>query len=254
MRTRYKYIPILTIIAVLILSGCRHSKTESAGIHSFQASENTETDLGRIRESDGPVHFKLVVKNTTGDTIRPLQTYTQCGCIEANIDRKPVPPDGNLIVSAVYNPAYRSGIFMEEIQVYYNDAHHLISLIVKGSIIPARHPVEEDYPYDFGNGLHLSQETLHFGTSEAGEHKRMFIRLANETKRKMDVEFIPEQKYSNSIGTRNIVLEKKGRDTLYFNFRMPDRYSENDTLKFTLQPYINGKQTFKTITVKAIYK
>lgn len=240
----------LFLISISLICGC--SGQRKAEVRNIVTNENTEADLGTVLEKDGLVHVNLVVRNETGDTIRPLRTYSYCRCTSAELDRTPVPPGENLIVPVTYNPAYKSGRFMEEIQVYYNDSHHLLSLMIKGDVIPAEHPVEEDYPYSFGDDIHLSHETLHFGLKKPGETGEIFIRIANESELPAEISFVPEE--NSQVGERSIRLAAKGRDTLYFHFRMPDNAAPGDTVWSGIRLYMNGEELIKKLNIKAIGK
>lgn len=216
-------------------------------------NENTEADFGIIEEKNGPVQTKLIVKNESADTLFPLGANTHCRCVKASVDRKPVPPGGNLAVDVVYNPAYRKGIFMEEIGVGLR-GRNMMSLIIKGEIIPMEHPVTEDNPYDYGSGLHLSHEALHFGNLEAGEKRDIYIRYANDTGKPFRLSFeAPDDRADNISFRNNVEVGGKVRDTLHFHFTMPDGLLPGDTLRFPMQVRINDKPSSKILEIKAIF-
>lgn len=242
-------ITILTLSA-LVFTGC--PKDKDGGVREIPTSENEEADLGTINEADGLAQVKLIVKNTTGDTLRPLKTYSHCSCVQADVSLKPVAPGENLVVDVAYNPAYRSGVFMEEVQVYYNDPHHVLGLIIKGVVNPMEHPIEEDYPYDFGSGLHLSHEALHFGVSKPLERKEMFIRLVNDSNKQMNLELVPDPSIAGNFRPRSISLAEGARDTLHLDFIMPEGYAPKDTLISSVDVLLDGKKLDKQLIVKAI--
>lgn len=232
--------------AVLSCSGSREA------VRDIVTNENTEADLGRIREKDGPVQVNLLVANETSDTLMPVAAYTRCQCVSASVERRGVPPGKYIRVEVVYNPAYKKGIFMEEIAVQML-GHKPLSLIVKGDVIPMVHHVEEDHPYDFGSGLHLSHEVLHYGKMDAGEKKDIFIRYANGRRRSVNLGFEISPEWAGAVDFRSsIMVGKGGRDTMHFKFTMPDNIPEGYTLKIPVYPCIDGKPAGKVLTVKAI--
>lgn len=242
----------LLILAMSVAGGCgnRPAKTE---VKDILTSENTEADLGKIKEADGPVFFNLLAENATADTLYPVAVHTRCTCLTGKTDRKPVPPGGKVKVEAVYNPAYRKGIIMEEVMVQFAGRRSGMSLIVKGEVLPMKHPVEEDHPYDFGNGIHLSHSTLHFGKMEAGESKYIYIRCASERKKETEVSFIPQEQFIGNLHFRErIRLEKEGRDTVNFRFTMPEGIASGDTLTFPIKVSASGRILDRPLTVKAI--
>lgn len=222
-------------------------------VRDILTNDFTEADLGKIKEKDGPVTFNLLVENTTGLPMVPLQTLTWCSCVDAEItDHTPVMPGETAKLSVTYNPAYRKGRFMEEIQLYYNDQHHLLSLIIKGEIIPYRHPVTEDHPYDYGNGMYLSHEVLNYGYKEEGGAGDMFIRVANEKKRKVELTFQTPEALEDHLSVNPLTLSGRQRDTLHLRFTMPEGYGPSDTLSVPIYPCVNGKPLPKPLIIKAI--
>ena len=153
------------MMAALLAAAC----APKDGIRTIRTSTDREADLGKIKEIDGPLTFRLVVKNDYPDTLYPVQLYTPCGCTEARFERKPVAPGEDEVIEVTYNPAYRPGPMMEEIQVYYrNSPVKARSLVIKGEVIGYNHPIEEDRPYAYGEGLYMSHKVLNFGQLRPG--------------------------------------------------------------------------------------
>lgn len=214
-------------------------------------SENTEADLGTIYEEEGLARAVLVVRNNSADTLFPVAAYSHCRCAAATVSRLPVAPGEDVRVEITYNPAYRSGIFMEEVQVRFGGRRDVMSLVIKGEVIPCVHPVTDDHPYSFGSGLYMSHETLHFGNAKDGENRMIYVRLANDTDRKITVTF--DNPCPETLGCRQkITLGAHGRDTLHFRFAMPPGLPQGDTVRFALSPAVNGKPVGKVLNVKAI--
>lgn len=247
-------IPFLSfcLAAVLVSAvSCR----ENNGIRDIVTSENTEADLGVIKEKDGPCRVNLLVKNTASDTLVPVTALTRCSCVIASVDGTPVAPGETLKVAVTYNPSYVSGIFMEEIGIRCLGKSGILSLIIKGEVLPMRHDVGEDHPYDYGNGLHMSHEVLHYGKLAPGEKGRMFVRCANSRNRRMALSFEVPAAYANSLSFKEKhTLERHGKDTVWFSFTMPETVRAGDTLTFPARPVANGKYTDRILTVKAIVK
>lgn len=228
-------------------------RPSGTAVREIATTENTEADLGRMKEKDGPVQAVLTVRNEEPDTLYPVMAYTRCGCLTATVDRAPVPPGRDVRVHVEYNPSYRKGIIMEEVGVSFRDRRQMMSLIIKGEVVPMKHPVEEDYPYDFGGGLHLSHEVLHYGKMEAGQTGDIFIRVASERKRPVTVSFAPEAALRDHLAFRgDLRLPGEGRDTLHFRFTMPDGIPPGDTLWFSVIPAVGGKPLDKPLRIKSI--
>lgn len=115
-----KRLHLLAALGALVVSALFSSCKPNESRHParMKASEEHETNLGRIYESEGLDEFTLVLTNDTDLPIVPLGTYTHCSCLKAEVEREPVMPGEEFEVRVTYNPAYRSGPLMEEIQVF----------------------------------------------------------------------------------------------------------------------------------------
>ena len=197
--------------------------------------------------------LRLLVKNEYPDTLYPAQVYTPCGCTQVNFDRTPVAPGADEVLEVVYNPAYRPGLMMEEIVVYYrNSPVRSQSIVIKGEVIGFNHPIEEDRPYAFGEGLYMSHKVLSFGARTPGETTDMFFRHGNGNTRKADIVFdIPEEWKPYLRMRQPGMMRADERDTIHVKFTMPQGI---DTVNFAVQPYVNGHPTEEKLTIKAVQK
>lgn len=244
--TLYKSIFILLPLC-WVISACSES---SEGRRDIVTNENIEADLGKIKEEKGTVQARLVVANPTSSVLTPVQAYTRCTCLKAKVDRNPVAPGENVLIELDYNPAYKEGIIMEEVQVIFADSDYLMSLVVKGDVLPCKHPVTDYAAYDFGSGLYISQEVVPFGKLQPGESGSVYVSLASDKKRPIEVTFDSPSKNIHMIQSKR--LEKEGRDTLQLGFTMPKDASPGDTLLLPVGVLVNGKHQEKPLIVKAI--
>jgi hypothetical protein len=237
------------LLTLLLAASC----APKDGVRTLRTAEGREADLGKIKEIDGPVTVRLVVKNDYPDTLYPAQLYTPCGCTQVKFDRKPVAPGADEVLEVTYNPAYRPGPMMEQISVYYMHSPVKVrSLVIKGEVIGYNHPIEEDRPYDFGEGLFMSHKVLGFGALAPGETRDVFFRHGNGNKRKADIRFEVPQEWRPFLRLRQPgKMKADERDTLHVRFTMPEG---TDTVDFWVQPYVNGKPTREKIRIKASKK
>ena len=219
------------------------------GIRALRVTTSTEADLGKIKEIEGPVTVKLLCRNDYADTLYPVQLHTPCGCTQVSFDRKPVAPGADEVLTVTYDPAYRPGPMMEEIVVYYrNSPVRSRSMIIKGQVIGYNHPIEEDRPYAYGEGLYMSHKVLHFGAKNPGETGDVFFRHGNGNSRKADIRFEIPDEWKPYVRMRQPGRMKADeRDTIHVKFTMPEGI---DTVNFTIQPYVNGKPTEEVLCIK----
>lgn len=242
-----KHPELILLLSLLLLSACK----ENGGIQSYTASENVETNIGTIKEIDGPVTFRLLARNDFADTLHPVRLYTPCGCTEARFDRKPIAPGEDEVIEVTYNPAYRPGRMMEEIQVYYiNSPTSMRSFMIVGEVVGYNHPIEEDRPYHLGEGFYSSHRNLNFGHRRPGETADMFFRFGNGNTRKATVEFGIPDEWKDFVRMRQPgKMAADGRDTLHVKFTMPEG---TDSVSFALQPIVNGVPTEEVIRISAV--
>ena len=223
------------------------------GIRTIRTAPDREADLGKIREIDGPVTVRLVVRNNFADTLYPARVHAPCGCTEGRFDPAPVAPGEDQTIEVTYNPAYRPGPMMEQIQVLYKDSPvKMQTFIIKGEVIGYNHPIEEDRPYNFGGGLYMSHMLLHYGVLAPGGSGDMFFRYGNGNTHRSALTFDVPEEWRPYLGLRSPGRMKADqRDTLHVGFTMP---AGVDSVDFTVQPLMDGRPTEQVLTVRAYRK
>ena len=225
--------------------------TPRDGVRSIRTAEGRDADLGRIKEIDGPLTVRLVIRNEYPDTLHPVQLHTPCGCTQARFDRLPVAPGADEVLEVTYNPAYRPGPMREEIQVRYQDSPVQVrTFTIKGNVVGFNHPIEEDRPYAYGEGLYMSHKVLTYGRLRTGETGDFFFRYGNGNSRKATIVFDIPAAWRPYVRMRQPgKMKADQRDTLHVKFTMPELL---DTVEFAIQPRVNGTPTEEILTVKAI--
>ena len=233
---------LLTLLLMAAACGSRD------GIRTIRTAEGQDADLGTIREIDGPVTVRLLIRNDFPDTLYPVQLHTPCGCTNARFDQKPVAPGADEVLEVTYNPAYRPGPMREEIQVrYVNSPVRVRTFTISGKVIGFNHPIEEDRPYAFGEGLYMSHKILSYGQLRPGETGDFFFRYGNGNTRKATVTFdIPEEWQPYVRMRQPGRMKADQRDTLHVKFTMPEGI---DSAAFSLQPRVDGRKTEEVLSV-----
>ncbi len=233
------------LLALLMMAAACGSRD---GIRTIRTAEGQDANLGTIREIDGPVTVRLLIRNDFPDTLYPVQLHTPCGCTNARFDQKPVAPGADEVLEVTYNPAYRPGPMREEIQVrYVNSPVRVRTFTISGKVVGFNHPIEEDRPYAYGEGLYMSHKILSYGQLRPGETGDFFFRYGNGNTRKATVTFdIPEawQPYVRMRQPGRMKADQ--RDTLHVKFTMPEGI---DSAAFSLQPRVDGRKTEEVLSV-----
>ena len=231
---------------ILLVAAC----APKDGMRTFRVGDGGVADLGSIREIDGPVTVRLVLKNDLPDTLYPVQLHTPCGCTQARFGQKPVAPGEDEEIEVTYNPAYRPGPMEEIIQIRYAGTPARVrTLRIRGEVIGYNHPIEEDRPYAFGEGLYMSHKVLTYGRLRPGETGDFFFRHGNGNTRGAEVVFDIPDPWKPYVRMRQPGrMRADERDTLHVKFTMP---AGLDSVEFALQPRVDGKPTEEVLLLRA---
>ena len=142
---------------------------------------------------------------------------------------------------------------MEQILVYYKDSPvKMRSFVIKGEVVGYNHPIEEDRPYNYGEGLYMSHMLLHYGNLVPGDRGDVFFRYGNGNTHKSSLTFDIPEEWQPYLGLRSPGRMKADqRDTLHVSFTMP---AGVDTVDFTVQPRMDGRPTKQVLTIRAYRK
>jgi hypothetical protein len=207
-------------------------------------------NFGTIEEKNGKVTHTFVFQNNDTSPIVIDDVHSSCGCIANVLSKDPVKPGGKGKVMITFNPEYKSGFFSKEILVYSNDRRNYNRIWVEGKVKPASHPVEEDYPYSFGNGLYLRLKVMAFGYLKPGETRQMQLHYANATDKAMTLNFMVEENKAGLKFTNPGTIGPGEKGVMNVSYTMPS--STGDNVLFRLFPYVNNKKLTETLEVKIL--
>lgn len=147
-------------------------------------------DFGEIKEENGLVSHEFEFKNVSQKVISINGVTSGCGCVQFEFPKEPLRPNTTGKVKVTYNPAYRPGFFSKEVVVLSNNNANYNRIWVKGTVIPCKHPVSENYPYEYGSGLWMNFEVMAFGTIGKGGTKTMKLKYVNDTDNDIQLMFV----------------------------------------------------------------
>ncbi|MDD4193044.1 MAG: DUF1573 domain-containing protein [Mangrovibacterium sp.] len=205
-------------------------------------------DFGEIMEKDGKVSHTFIFKNTGGGPVVIEKIRSGCSCISAGYSDEPVLPGQKGQITITYNPRYRPGFFSKEITVYTGPPHQVNRIWVKGTVTPYAHPVEEDYPYDFGHGLHLNLKVLAFGKASPGERKEIRLRYANDADQPMILDFMIGGNGKDIGFTAPGELSPKERGEMIVSYTCPNNVKGE--VLIMIYPVVNGKKLLQPLHAK----
>lgn len=196
-------------------------------------------DFGQILEKNGKVSHTFNFYNKGDKPIAINDVSTWCGCTTSSYTKKPVFSGKRATVTVTYNPYNRPGSFSKEVVVLTESGKSYSRLWIKGYVVSYLHPVIEDYPYKFGDGLYLGVKILAFGSLQKGEKKTVELRYANDTDQPMTLEFKmePDDPYIKFLTLKK--LKPKERSKISFSYTTPNNYPFDRLIK--IYPIVNGR-------------
>lgn len=147
-------------------------------------------NFNEIKEENGMVTHEFKFRNISKETVYINDVTSGCGCVLFEFPKEPIGFNETGKVKVYYNPAYRPGFFSKEIVVLSNGNANYNRIWVKGTVIPCKHSVTENYPYKYGSGLSMNMEVMAFGTLAKGSTKTMKLKLANDTNANIELFFV----------------------------------------------------------------
>lgn len=238
-----------SIVVFLVLFGFVNP-LRSQTLSSTVAFEERVHNFGTILEKNGKVSHTFVFKNNGKTPVAIGDIQSGCGCIGTIVSKDPVKPGAKGKVMITFDPAYKSGFFSKEIIIYSNNGREYSHVWVEGTITPGEHPVEDDYPYNFGSGLYLRLKVMAFGYLKPGETKQMELHYANNTNKEMLLNFVVAGNKTGLKFTNPGKIGPKARGVISFSYTMP--HAGNDDVLFVVHPFINNKKLVQSLQVKIL--
>ena len=214
------------------------------------AFEERVYNFGTINEAKGKVSHTFVFQNKGKSAVTISDVQSGCGCIGKVVTNATVKPGDKGKVTISFDPAYKSGFFSKEVVVLSNNGQNYNRIWVEGTINPAEHPITDDYPYHFGDGLYLRLKVMAFGYLKPGETKEMELHYANNTNKELTLSFMVKDNKQGLKFTNPGKIAAKAKGVIKFSYTMPS--SAVNDVSFTVYPHVNKKKLKETLEVKIL--
>lgn len=239
------------IILFLIVSffGCNLYSQSSSKVISF---EEKAYDFGKILETKGRVSHTFTFWNRSKVSVAIERIASGCGCTTYSYTKEPIRAGHKGKIIVTFDPLYRPGFFSKEITVFSNNHNCINRVWVKGFVIPFNHPVEEDYPYSWGRGLHTNLKILAFGEIAKGMSKQIKLRYANNTNKPMILNFAVGSKNENIKFTNPGMLAPMKRGQMVISYTMKKDVCDGTEIVVDIYPIVNGTKLSQPIQAKIV--
>lgn len=113
--------------------------------------EKTQHDFGNIKEVDGKAEVIFKFKNVGNKPLKLTKVKASCGCTTPTWTKEAVQPNGTGTIKAAYDAKNRPGPFNKSITVTTDGTPQIVSLGIKGKVIPRPKGPKDWYPVQIGN-------------------------------------------------------------------------------------------------------
>lgn len=239
-----KYSIIFLLFGFISVNLCSQTKS------SILSFDKPVFDFGKINEKDGNVSHTFTFKNTGKNPVTINTVVTGCGCVSNDYTKETIKPGEKGTVTITYNPYHRPGDFSREITIFSNNGDYVNWVTIKGHVIPYDRPVEEDYPYAFGDGLYLNFKVLYYPRIAVGSFAEILLRYANDTDKPMTLEFVVEGNNSDISFANPAKLKAKERGQMTVKYTMSKAI--NGEIQTNIYPVVNSKKLQQPILLKVM--
>jgi hypothetical protein len=149
---------------------------------------STEHNFGVFKEEAGRQQYNFEVKNTGNAPLVIQNIVASCGCTTPEWTKTPIQPDGKGVITAIYDPAGRPGVFNKTLSVYSNSKPEVVVLVIKGEVIEHEKTIEELYMWPIG-GVRFENQQMAFTAVKKTEKKSRTMPIINTSNVPVKVEF-----------------------------------------------------------------
>ncbi len=148
----------------------------------------TEHDFGTFKEEAGSQKYAITVTNTGNQPLVIQNIVASCGCTTPDWTKEPIPAGGKGAITAIYDPKDRPGPFTKTLTVYTNSKPEIVTLTIKGEVVPREKTVEELFTFPVG-GIRFESIHLAFTNVKKTEKKIRVMQVVNTSKEPVKIEF-----------------------------------------------------------------
>lgn len=149
--------------------------------------------LGTIKESDGVQQHSFWLRNDAQYSITLMQGYTSCGCTTVDFSKgSAVLPGDSTIVTLRFNPAGKSGEFLETATVTYvptdsldlipANRHYRTQMTFEGVCIASDESLRRQFPVTINNHLSASASRFDIGVMKVGAKRTVHVSVLHHGK------------------------------------------------------------------------
>lgn len=233
----------LLLVSCSLIGHAQHARNNAASQPRQVTTVVTDRqvyDFGIIKEREGKADCVITLTNKGKKAVAISDVRTFCGCAAPSYSREPVQSGGKTRLIITYNPENRSGRFSKDVYIILNGGDTYIQTKITGNVVPYLHPVTEEYPYAFGQGLYMSNQVLPFAYQGKDIRQTVTLRIANDMRQPMEI--VINKRPNNKVlrVPTKISLKPLERTAIDCSYAFPRQYSRDRVVWLDIT--VNGKK------------
>ena len=209
-------------------------------------------NFGDITEDGGVVEHKFTFTNLSDKPVVILDVTTGCGCTTASYSRKPVMSGEQGDIVIVFDPMTRPGRFTKGAMIYTSASTNGISLTLEGNVIPRKKTLEEEYPFDLGQGVRITSNFHTFAYVGRGEKVEQRIGWVNTSTRDVTFKTIAKEHSGMLHLEAPSVMKAGARGEMVLGYHIPENSGRYGTLNDLLAMYVSGREAQHLLSAQVI--
>lgn len=198
---------------------------------------STEYNYNEIKEDGGLVNCSFEFLNSGSSLLFIKEISTSCGCTSPSWSKQPITSGKKGFVKIQFDPKEHYGSFKETVIVQSNAKDSLITLTIKGIVVPGNK--RDTLTIKVGD-LSVKATHINFGYIYKGKTESKKLEIANYTKKPMHIELTNLPPYVDAlIYPSTIKPGGYGGIVIYY---YPDKTDNWDYVIDRLGVLINGKK------------
>ena len=214
--------------------------------------EQASWSFGDIAEDGGTVEHTFSFVNNSAKPVVILEVMTGCGCTTASYSRKPILKGERGEVKVVFNPMNMPGRFSKAASVLTSSSSQPLVFKLEGNVIPRKKSVQEEYPFDLGDGVRLAVNYHDFAYVGRGEKREERIGIINTSSRSATLKLLPKQTSGLLDVDYPTTLRAEERAEVVIRYAVDKSSGRYGTLSDVYGFAVNGREARTILSTTAI--
>ncbi|MFI3303673.1 MAG: DUF1573 domain-containing protein [Rikenellaceae bacterium] len=209
-------------------------------------------NFGTISEDNEAVSHTFNFKNLSSKPVVIHNIRTSCGCTLAEYSQKPISGGDSSTITVTFNPRFQGGTISKNVYIYSTATQKPIVVTIEGLVTPRKKSIQELYPYTIGEGGRIEVLYKTIPGVVKNELTISTVEYFNSSEYPIEVEFRPRRESEEFKLFFDPGVAAGGVATLEVGYFAERSLTKSRTLRDTVDIYVNGKRSDKTLYIKGV--